>query len=459
MEELNELSELRAQNEKLKQEAIAYGQQKWVDKFLSKFEELLRQNANETPENFSHVILEKISQETNAVSGIFYLMTQEEKYLKAAAGYAVEWEKTKNNKFNLGEGMIGQTAKNRKITYFENLPTNSVEVVASSVKIAVNTIVILPLIYNDKAFGVIELIYIEPVIGKYRKMFEPISKSIAAMLQSIFSQETTKALLQESKEQTEQLRAQEEEMRQNLEELSATQESLDRQRQELIATQEIIQTESKKTRAIMNASPDMILNMRPDGTILEVNQTLLDKTGYDKESLINQPVAKILPKDEGKAYAAAMEQLQAAHTKGEKAQPAEGRIVDKDGNTINAWVYLSIIDFEESQLVVVFIHDRKNELEIQADLKQNLEETKAQEEELRQNFEELAATQETLDRQKRELEEAKQLNEKLIEEMKINEEDLQESEARMRKVIKELQGNKSEVEELKARIKELETKN
>jgi chromosome segregation ATPase len=89
-------------------------------------------------------------------------------------------------------------------------------------------ILIVPLIDNQKVYGIIELASFKVIQDFQREFVLRISENIAATLNSVEVNNKTQKLLSESQLLTEKMKEQEEEMLQNMEELQATQDDITR---------------------------------------------------------------------------------------------------------------------------------------------------------------------------------------------------------------------------------------
>ena len=107
-------------------------------------------------------------------------------------------------------------------------------------------IFICPLMYNEIVFGAIEIATFEPLVDHKMEFVKKVSESVASTVSAVKVNEKTKGLLQQSQEQTEELRAQEEETRQNMEEMTATTEHLQEKEREL--KKMLIRMEEKEKR-------------------------------------------------------------------------------------------------------------------------------------------------------------------------------------------------------------------
>lgn len=222
---------------RLKQEFEAkekkFEAQLWVDSTLNKFDGLMRENYAKSLEEFSAIVIQRIAELTNAFSGIIYTFDKVNEVFKANAGYAIKIEQLNKRAFKAGEGIVGQAVASAKTLVFEKIPAENVEVYFSSAKVNVANIRVVPLIFNEVVYGVLELIFITDLDDVYTRLLDKMSRSIATMIESILNNDFNQKLLIDSQEQTDLLRAQEEELRQNLEEMAATQDLMNKQQKEL----------------------------------------------------------------------------------------------------------------------------------------------------------------------------------------------------------------------------------
>ena len=242
--------------------------QLWIDRNISEFDDLLRLNYNKSIQEFTTNVITSLAEMSNAFSGVFYTLDQATQLLEAVAGYACKINTLAKKEYQVGEGIIGQAALSKKMLFFNNLPPENTEVKLSSITINAANIMIIPLIFNEKVYGVIELVHIIALESKYVELFTKLNRNIAVMIESISNNALTKKLLTDSQTQTEKLLAQEEELRQNLEELSTTQENL--------ARKEI------QTQAQIHAIDLTLATIEFDieGYILHANNMFLDVMGY-----------------------------------------------------------------------------------------------------------------------------------------------------------------------------------
>ncbi len=119
----------------------------------------IRQSLVDTNQNRLQIIekcLRLACEELEASIGVLY--QNQNKSLKMIASYALYQEKTTITSYDLGEGLVGQVAKNGKTIKLTQIPEDYLPVVSGLGKSLPSFVMILPIIQNEnEVFGVIEL--------------------------------------------------------------------------------------------------------------------------------------------------------------------------------------------------------------------------------------------------------------------------------------------------------------
>ena len=144
------------------------------------------------------------------------------------------------------QGLIGQAWFDKEPLYFTEIPKDYVRITSGVGEATPRNIFICPLMYNDIVFGAIEIATFNPLVDHEMEFVRKVAESVASTVSGVKVNEKTKLLLQQSQEQTEELRAQEEETRQNMEEMSATTEHLEEKEREL--KKMLVRMEEKEKR-------------------------------------------------------------------------------------------------------------------------------------------------------------------------------------------------------------------
>jgi methyl-accepting chemotaxis protein len=216
-------------------------QERWMMQGEAILSELMRSNIDNLNLLTQKVLLNLV-QYINAQIGSVFIINEEASVensivLDLKAVYAYDRQKFLKKQLRIDDEMatdlVSQAFLGRKMIQLNQVPEDYIQINSGLGSTAPTHILIIPLIFNEKVYGVLETASFYP-LENYKIVFlEKIATTFASYLATISTNEVTKQLLRQAQKQTEELRSQEEEMRQNLEELQTTQEDILRKDTEL----------------------------------------------------------------------------------------------------------------------------------------------------------------------------------------------------------------------------------
>ncbi|OJJ22899.1 hypothetical protein BKI52_00680 [marine bacterium AO1-C] len=262
--------------EQLEAESMQMKERLWVDSNLTKFDDVLRSNYDQSLSTFADAVIFHLAKLTQALRGTFFSLNSELNLVQAVAGYACTVETLPKSEFHIGEGLVGQAIKGKEIIVLDNIPQHNMVLEASMGQLSGNCVVVIPLMFNQESYGAVELLYLQNIEQKYLDLLERLSQNIASMLNSIQNNIKTRKLLEDSKELEKELRTQEEELRQNMEELHATQEKMHRKEKEL----------SSNINAINQTMGTVEFDLK--GRIMHANPLFLELMDYQMDHLVGK---------------------------------------------------------------------------------------------------------------------------------------------------------------------------
>ncbi len=431
----------------------------WITEGIAQFGDILRGNYNDT-EEFAAAIVQRLVKYTEANQGGVFVVSEtpdtEGEFMYLAAAYA--WDKPKylEKKIRKGEGLTGQTWQEGETVFLSYVPEDYIHITSGLGSTNPSSILLAPLMYNQKLYGVVELAFFNPPESYRIEFVEKIVESFASTLSSVRTNQRTQLLLKESQEMTEQMRAQEEEMRQNVEELQATQEMVERKSKEL----------ANQLNAINQAAAMIELN--PRGVITEVNDLYLKISQYSKEEIQGQPHT-ILLKDgyeTSNKYMQLWENLtQGIVVEGEFERQAK----DKSSFWLRATYYPVMDNYKNLERIIHIATDITEQKlqalrleETLAEQAEAVEQMRMQEDVMQQAMEQMQQAQQEVEKREELLAEAHKEQEQYIEQMNSQEEMMAMSMESMNKTIEDLAIEKAEMEEkliaCQKKIEELENK-
>jgi putative methionine-R-sulfoxide reductase with GAF domain len=236
----NELLQMR---DGLKKAAHDKNLRDWANEGYALLGEVLRKNNTDTAV-LADEVLKALVNYLQVNQGSLYVLTDEDSHkqgvLELMATYAYNKKKFEQNRIALGEGLAGQAVLERSTIHLREVPEKYVRITSGLGDALPRTVIIVPLIQNDMAYGVIELASFNTFEPYHVHFIEKIAENVASTISTVRTNEKTRRLLEQSQQMSEELKAQEEELRQNQEELQATQEQMRRRQLELEKENELL---------------------------------------------------------------------------------------------------------------------------------------------------------------------------------------------------------------------------
>ena len=262
--------------QELRQRQQDMEQTQWLESNLSKFDDLMRLNYDKSLEEFTDVILLNLADLLSGSQAALYVYDEDKELIEMKGGYACTVKTVKKSSFYIGEGVLGQIVKTKKTHYLEDLPIDSATVESALSKISNKSLIVVPLLYNEKIQGVLELASLRAMSELHRQFLERLSQNIASMLQNIRSMLRTQKLLRQSQEMTD-------ELQRNSNQIEQSQLEIERRAAEFQAQFHAI-----------NLSM-LVVEYSEEGEITQVNDKFLKLSKYTKDELVGQHHSSLLP--------------------------------------------------------------------------------------------------------------------------------------------------------------------
>ncbi len=227
---LTEMKEKLKEAQKIQEEKrIEEEKRSWANEGLAKLNEILRKQND--VEELSYQIISFLVNYINANQGGIFIRNNDDPNnitLELKSFYAFNRRKYIKKSFELGEGLVGNCAIEKKRIHLTEIPDNYIRITSGLGGSNPRSLILIPMKLEEEVLGVIEIASFNKYEDYQITFLEQASLSIASSLNMAETNKRTSELLEKTQQQAEEMAAQEEEMRQNMEELQATQEESSR---------------------------------------------------------------------------------------------------------------------------------------------------------------------------------------------------------------------------------------
>lgn len=250
--------------------------------------------------SLSEAFIHKLAPMLDASYGVIYLRLNEEGQptYEKIAGYAVSGQDQAASRFQLGEGLVGQCAVDKRIFLMDNLPDNHVKITSGLGVSTPRSLLLAPILVDGRTEAVIELASNHQFQSKHLTLVDSLQEKFGTAITSVRSRMEVERLLSESQilteelqTQSEELQTQSEELQMQQEQLRMTNEFLEEQNQfseqkaaELEKAKDELEEYSLKLKTSSQYKTDFLANMShelrtPLNSIMILSQMLVESSG------------------------------------------------------------------------------------------------------------------------------------------------------------------------------------
>ncbi len=140
--------------------------------------------------------------------------------LKLLASYATGGAEHEPQSFKLGEGLVGQCAKEKRRILINKAPPSYIRIHSSLGEAAPGHLIFMPVLFEGETKAVIELASLHPFTATHLTFLEQLTQSIGVVLNTIEANMRTDGLLRQSQELTSELQTRQSELQNTNQELA-----------------------------------------------------------------------------------------------------------------------------------------------------------------------------------------------------------------------------------------------
>ncbi len=262
-------------------------EQDWLKTNLAKFTNMLQGQRDLT--TVGRLLLSELTPLVNAHQGVIYQMGDEGSgELALLAAYADGGAEGHPHRVRLGEGLIGECARDKRRFLITSMPDNVVPISSALFKVAPRNNIVLPVLFENQVKAVIELASIHEFTALQIMFLEQLTTSIGIVLNSIEATMQTEGLLKQSQQLAAELQAQQRELQQTNEQLEQKAQQLaernvevERKNQEIEQARRALEEKATELALTSKYKSEFLANMShelrtPLNSILILGQQLTD---------------------------------------------------------------------------------------------------------------------------------------------------------------------------------------
>ena len=205
-------------------------EQDWLKTNLERFTRMLQGQRDLA--TVSDLILSELAPLVLAQHGVLYTMGAQpngEPVLSFQAAYGYEERKHVSKEFAVGEGLVGQCAKEKRRVLLTEVPSDYIRISSGLGDSVPLNIIVLPVLFEGSVRAVIELASFSRFSEIHQAFLDQLTESIGLVLNTIEANTLTENLLKQSQSQAQELQVQQEELRSSNEDLGTQARQLEEQ--------------------------------------------------------------------------------------------------------------------------------------------------------------------------------------------------------------------------------------
>src|SRR3989475_720125 len=236
----------------LKSTTLKNNEQDWLKTNLAKFTQMLQGHTDLV--TVSKLVLSELAPLVNAQQGVFYTQVKhgDESSLELLASYASKPNKHLLKTLQIGEGLVGQCAYEKKRILLEDVPDDYIRIGSILGSATPSNVIILPVLFEGEVKAVVELASLRKFSETHLSFLDQLTESIGVVFNTIEANMRTESLLEQSQSLTKELQSQQEELKetndrleQQAQNLQNSERLLKNQQEELQRTNEQLQEKAK----------------------------------------------------------------------------------------------------------------------------------------------------------------------------------------------------------------------
>lgn len=252
--------------------------QRWIKSHIAEISVHLQAAADYA--DLAQRLLTDLTTLLGASQGVVYRLDRFSQRLELLGSHACVGHGKLRAHLALGEGLIGQCAKDNRTVLLRSPPQSYLQIGSALGYAAPHSVLVMPIGFSERVLGVIELAFMEPMPEHGQALLDDLATVVALNLEILERSDHAQKLLSSTQDQAQRLETQTR--------LLAVQTA------ELSAQQNAIRTTEAWYRSIIESAPDGMLVTDLDGRIMLANLKTESMFGYAAGELIDKKIESLV---------------------------------------------------------------------------------------------------------------------------------------------------------------------
>ena len=201
-------------------------------------------------EDFARVLMARLTPMAGAQVGVFFHSDPVRGDLSLVGSYGYRERKGLPTRFRLGEGLVGQCAREKQAIEIREIPPDYIRISSGLGEALPRAVMTAPVLASDgRLLAVVELAALTPFAARGRELVDSLLEPLAMNLEIFERNQRTRQLLDQTQRQAAELGVQTEELKASQEEMLEQKDELLQQKEELLKANAEIKTKSDEVEA------------------------------------------------------------------------------------------------------------------------------------------------------------------------------------------------------------------